>query len=66
MNSWDWFKQEGDALFSAIALIALVLQGDTRISPEVMHWIVDAGVICSLLHQRFFPNAPALPAKVTL
>ena len=56
MSFYDWLKAHGDDLFVFVSLIAASLQSDPQISPAVLHWIVDAGVVAAIGHKVFFPS----------
>lgn len=60
--SWQWFKEQGDGVFVLAAILCLVLQGDPSFPKQYLHWVMDVSLFCALAHQRFFPNAPALPS----
>jgi hypothetical protein len=58
VNFWEWFKADGDKLFSFVSLASLALQGVSSISPHVTAAALIAGVLATAAHQSFFPNPP--------
>lgn len=64
MSFWQWFKTDGDKLFTFIALASAALQGQTDLPTWVMKASLIGGILATAAHQSFFPNpSPATPAK---
>lgn len=64
MTFWQWFKSDGDRVFSFVTLASLALQGTPGIDPQVVHIAMISGILATAAHQSFFPTEPAPPAKV--
>ena len=64
MIFWNWFKVNGDKVFTFLSLASLGLQGLTDLSPVVLKGALVAGVLATAAHQSFFPNQPnGVPSK---
>jgi hypothetical protein len=56
MTFWDWFKQNGDKVFTFFSISAAAIQGLTNLSPVFLKASMICGILATAAHQSFFPN----------
>lgn len=56
MSFWQWFKTDGDKVFTFVSLVSLALTGEPSIDPHVAKLAVIAGLVATAAHQSFFPT----------
>lgn len=54
----DWFKTDGDKIFTFVSLASLALPSIAGISPQALQAALISGVLATAAHQSFFPNVP--------
>jgi len=58
MTFWEWFKSDGDKIFTFVSLASIAVQGQTGLGPQIEHGALIAGVLATAAHQAFFTNVP--------
>ena len=61
MTFWDWFKSNGDKVFTFVSLASLALSAVTDLPHSVLQGAMIAGILATAAHQSFFPSTTTLP-----
>jgi hypothetical protein len=56
----NWFKQNGDRVFTFITLASVALNGIDGLPSWSNHLILITGILATAAHQSFFPT-PGVP-----
>lgn len=54
----NWFKLNGDKLFTFITLASVALKGVDELPEWASQLVLVLGILATAAHQSFFPNAP--------
>ncbi len=61
MTFWQWFKTDGDKVFTFFSLSAAAFQGQTDLPHWLVHAALIAGILATAAHQSFFPQPKVNP-----
>jgi hypothetical protein len=63
LTFWDWFKTDGDKLFTFLSVASLALHNQPGIPVAFADTATVIGVLAIAAHQSFFPNSPQEKSK---
>ena len=58
MTFWQWFQTNGDRMFAFLSMLSVALKSVDGLPPNVSQAILIVGIVATVAHQTFFPNAP--------
>lgn len=53
---WEWFKSDGDRIFTFVSLASIALTGTQGVDPVFAKDALIAGVLATAAHNAFFPT----------
>ena len=60
----NWFKANGDKLFTFLALASVALKGIDDLPVWASQLILVAGILATAAHQSFFPTSAVTPPQL--